>query len=226
MDGGHVAGELAKGWCALCVIFIHSGLGVGTAFHDYVVNRAVGVFLVMYGSTSERWFAAAERRGTSRAATLEAWYRGRLTGLLPSWWLSLATSYATGVAQKMTYLWTLDTDSDQLFRPPQQRLASPNRLLGALGYAPFLGTSWFVTEILMQTALFPALRATMLRLARQVAAPAPATSDPPTAAAAPALPPATLYWSAVLLAATSFVSQLNYQVRDSLESLNSLSAGR
>jgi peptidoglycan/LPS O-acetylase OafA/YrhL len=135
--------DLAKGVCILGVVLIHSQPLIGTAFHRCVVNRAVPVFLVLFGLTSELWWQARERRGTP----LREWYATRLLrlmiplwGALALWWMAVAVSAAPTPITIWRVLETL------------------------VGYLAPLRTGWFVTLILQLVVVFPALRWAVVRI--------------------------------------------------------------
>jgi len=134
------------------VIAIHSGILDGSWAYKYLVNRAVGVFFFLFGLSSEKWFLRGKERCCNTSTLLQQWATGRMRGLLPSWWLCCLTAVWSGAAQRMEYLDSLagyiDPNSSSLRR----------RVSMLCGYAPSLGSSWFVTQILMQVLLFPWLR--------------------------------------------------------------------
>lgn len=135
--------DLAKGVCILGVVLIHSQPLVGIAFHWCVVNRAVPVFIVLFGITSELWWRARERHATP----LREWYAARLLrlmiplwGALALWWVAVAVSTAP---TPITIWRVLET---------------------VLGYLAPLRTGWFVTLILQLVLVFPALRWAVVRI--------------------------------------------------------------
>jgi peptidoglycan/LPS O-acetylase OafA/YrhL len=138
-----------KGLAILGVLLIHARPLVGTPLGDHVVNRAVPVFLVLFGMTSEMWWRAHGAAGARR--TLLAWYRGRARRLLVPLWATLAVWWAIVV--------TLGGDV-----PVAPRFV----VATALGYLPWLGTGWFITVILQLVVLFPAVH----WCARRLGAPA------------------------------------------------------
>lgn len=131
-----------KGFAILSVVCIHAQLYATTLFHQRVVNRAVPIFLVLFGVTSELFWQRAK-------PTLSKWYRSRFERtLIPFWaiaalfWLAVL---ATGSAAERGLDW---------------RFA-----LGTLvGYAPYIGMSWFVTLFLQLVLVYPGLRAVAIRL--------------------------------------------------------------
>ncbi|HEX7477092.1 MAG TPA: acyltransferase family protein [Polyangiales bacterium] len=141
-----------KGLAMLGVICIHAKLGDGTELYEQLINRAVPVFVVLFGATSELWWSAQSARvalgGEARGA-LHAWYRTRgLRLLVPAWsavtlWWLMA--YALGATTPRHLSWL------QLG-------------VSYLGYAPWIGISWFVTLVLQLVLVFPALRWVQLRL--------------------------------------------------------------
>src|SRR5262245_308229 len=74
--------DRTKGLAILCVIAIHAKSGEGSVIHDQLVNRAVPIFLFVFGLMSELSFRRARASGRS----IKDWYRARLTRLyLPVW---------------------------------------------------------------------------------------------------------------------------------------------
>lgn len=132
-----------KGLAILGVMLIHAQPLVGTFVGDRIVNRAVPVFLVLFGMTSELWWAA---RG-SRRGSLREWYAGRARRLFVPLWSALA-------------LWWILVAALDL-----STATGPGVLVAsALGYLPWIGTGWFVTLVLLLVALFPPVRAAVDRL--------------------------------------------------------------
>jgi peptidoglycan/LPS O-acetylase OafA/YrhL len=131
-----------KGFAILAVICIHAKLYSDSLFFLQVINRAVHVFLVLFGISSELWW---DREQSKRDAPPDrAWYSGRLLRIVPGYWA-------------MTVIWWLVVAT---WQPPPGglTLGVPQALLSFLSYAPWIGTSWFVTIILQYVLLFPLLR--------------------------------------------------------------------
>lgn len=125
-----------KGAAILCTILIHAGPLDGNRFFETVLNRAVPVFAVLFGMNAEAWWRA--REGTGR---LGVWYASRVRRILAPAWFCLA-------------LWWLMV---RVLAP-----AVPHgwgyALAAAIGYAPWVGTSWFLTVVVELVVLFPLLR--------------------------------------------------------------------
>jgi peptidoglycan/LPS O-acetylase OafA/YrhL len=127
-----------KGFAILCVVCIHAKLGEGTLFFEYVVNRAVPIFLVLFGVTS-----ALSRDGARRTRLLD-WYRPRLRRLVVPLW-AMATAWWAAVLH---------------FQQAQAlHVGWPEAVATYAGYAPWIGTSWFITVILQLVVVYPALEA-------------------------------------------------------------------
>src|SRR6476660_7462138 len=121
-----------KGFAILSVICIHSELAAKSWLHLHIVNRAVPVFLVLFGISSELSWQRALARAPEDAS--RRWYWGRLRRLVPGYW-ALMVAWWLVVA-----LWR---------KPPGDLELGPvQALLSFTGYAPWLGTTWFVTIIL------------------------------------------------------------------------------
>lgn len=125
-----------KGAAILCVILIHSGPMEGVPFFDAVLNRAVPVFAVLSGLNFELWWRA--RAGRPR---LFRWYTSRLRRILVPAWFCFAIWWAM-----------------VLLMAPVVPHSSGYLLAAFLGYAPWVGTSWFVTMVVQLVVLMPALR--------------------------------------------------------------------
>lgn len=137
-----------KGFAILAVICIHAKLYGDSVFFLQVINRAVHVFLVLFGMSSELWWEREEKRSDARPD--RAWYLGRLRRIVPGYWA-------------MTAIWWLAV---ALWRAPPGNLTLgwPQALLSFIGYAPWIGTSWFVAIILEYVLLFPLLRRVTVRV--------------------------------------------------------------
>jgi peptidoglycan/LPS O-acetylase OafA/YrhL len=69
-----------KGFAALSVLVIHShALRDPLVYHQFL-NRAVPIFILLFGLTSDRWWAT--RTPAASIATATVWYRTRLPRLL------------------------------------------------------------------------------------------------------------------------------------------------
>jgi peptidoglycan/LPS O-acetylase OafA/YrhL len=149
-DGRHREVDAVRGLAILGVLLIHANPLQENAFHQIVVNRAVAVFLVLFGVSSELWWD--RRSDPSSWATSREYYRSRLTRLLPPVWVALAAWWvlmpALGKGPAPRFWWVL-----------------PH----ALGYMPQVGMGWFVTLIVQLVLLFPLLHLA-LRLLGPIAA--------------------------------------------------------
>jgi len=136
--------DYVKGLAIIFVFFIHAEPLRGSWFHEYVVNRAVPMFLVLFGLTSGMWWES--RRSLRWLARSGQWYKGRFRRLLPPVWATLG----------VWWLLALWVPGYPHFSP---RLAVAN----CLGYAPAIGTFWFVTLIFQLIILYPMLQAALDR---------------------------------------------------------------
>ena len=131
-----------KGFCILCVVCIHAAFLEGTQTYRFVINRAVPVFLVLFGLTSELWWQRARANELPNAT--KQWFVGRFARVVPGYWAMMAA-------------WWLAVTFWQ--RPDDNlTLGWPQFVMTVLGIAGWVGTSWFVTLILQYIVLFPWLR--------------------------------------------------------------------
>src|ERR1700752_2162708 len=72
--------DMAKGFAILCVMLIHSEPLTGTLLHDYVINRAVPIFVTMFGMTSAMWWRS--RTALAPRAAVAEWYASRFWRLM------------------------------------------------------------------------------------------------------------------------------------------------
>jgi hypothetical protein len=128
------------------VLLIHSRPLADWWIHDHVIDRAVPIFITLFGTTSELWW----RRRGDRASTVRDWYRTRLWGLMVPVWSAL------------TVLWVLRFATG--FGTTSVTGAPYRVVLTYLGYMPWVGTGWFVTLALEMVVLFPVLRLSLDRL--------------------------------------------------------------
>ena len=144
-----------KGLAILGVILIHAAPLRGTVVHEYLVNRAVPVFLVLFGMNAASWWQ--HRNGEPFMANLRQWYVSRFHRLALPWWSALALWWA--------FMLVYPTPAT----PP---IPMEPRFLVAtsLGYAPWVGTSWFVTVVIQLIVVFPLLYWLLLRLGPIMAA--------------------------------------------------------
>jgi len=131
--------DWAKGFAILCVLLIHARPLVGWPVHDYVIDRAVPMFLTLFGLTSEYWW---QRHGDPLPrGALRRWLGGRLRRLMPPVWVVVAVYWCLVLAS------------------PSAHLATPLSVAASVaGLVPSMGTFWFVTLILQWILLFPAVR--------------------------------------------------------------------
>ncbi|MBI3767360.1 MAG: acyltransferase family protein [Deltaproteobacteria bacterium] len=138
-----------KGFAILCVLSIHANLLVHVALGTYVVNRAVPIFLILFGITSELWWRReVERKGR---VALRSWYESRFRRLMPPVWGTVAV-----------WLGLVVLLSHPLVLTPTVIAAL------ALGYLRWIGTGWFVTLILQIIVAYPIIRLAMNRLGAAV----------------------------------------------------------
>lgn len=133
-----------KGFAILSVLAIHANPLDGTLIYDHVINRAVPIFVVLFGMTSELWWRTHDN--TAGRATLLRWYSSRLRRLMIPVWgaLLLWWPLVTIVRHNMSF--------------------APRFVVATfLGYMPWVGTGWFVTLILELVVLFPVIRLAVVR---------------------------------------------------------------
>jgi peptidoglycan/LPS O-acetylase OafA/YrhL len=135
--------DLLKGCAILWVLLIHSkALGDSVGFLD-VVNRAVPLFVIVFGLNSTLWWRRRSLRGD-----LATWYQTRIKRILVPFWASLPVWWALA-------LW---------YRPFGVEFHWWLPLVQIGGYALHVGTGWFVTMILLLVLLFPGIEATARRV--------------------------------------------------------------
>lgn len=132
-----------KGFAILSVVCIHAKAYEGTPFYDNVINRAVPIFLVLFGITSELWWDSALSSGETPRAVAARWYKGRLARLGPPVW-AMSTAWCAALLY--------------LGRAKDLHVGVPEMLATYVGYSPWMGTSWFIVLIVQLVLLFPALR--------------------------------------------------------------------
>jgi len=133
-----------KGLAIVGVLLIHARPLVGTWFHARVVNEAVPVLLVLFGTTSELWWRREAARSSDGLTA--RWYRARAGRLLVPVWSALAV------------LWSIR------FAVGLHTTSPLHVLLTFAGYMPWVGTGWFVTLALELVVLFPLMQWTFERL--------------------------------------------------------------
>ena len=129
--------DRTKGLAILFVIAIHAKIGYESVLHEQLVNRAVPIFLFVFGLMSELSYRRARAAGRS----IKDWYLARLKRLyLPVW--GMAVLYWLAVL---------------CFKNPPLPLGGWHAALTFLGWSPWLGPSWFVTLVIQLVLVFPAL---------------------------------------------------------------------
>jgi peptidoglycan/LPS O-acetylase OafA/YrhL len=137
-----------KGFAILSVVCIHAQLYSDSFFFLTVINRAVHIFLFLFGVASELWWQRESARAPD--GVVRHWYTGRLGRILPGYWAIIAIWWLIVV------LWR---------EPPNGlRMGGVQALVSFAGYAPWFGTTWFVTLVLQYILIFPALRWVTVRL--------------------------------------------------------------
>ena len=136
-----------KGFAIICVPCIHAKTYETTFVYMHVIDRAVPIFLVLLGATSQTfWELHASARVGER---LRQWYRGRLIRLMPPVWLMALAWWCAVVV--------LDRGRDL-------EVGWREALLTFLGYSPWAGPTWFITLVLQLVVCFPAIRWLATRL--------------------------------------------------------------
>lgn len=138
--------DWAKGVAILAVVLIHAKALEGRLFDELFVQRAVPIFLVLFGMTSEFWWQRRCQSGWNLQTTL-AWYRQRFLRLIIPVWAAASLWWVSAAALDLPL-----------------RFGWPQILASYLGYSPWIGVSWFVTLVLQLVVLFPLLRSAGLRL--------------------------------------------------------------
>ena len=135
--------DLLKGCAILWVLLIHSrALGDSLGFL-YVVNRAVPLFVILFGLNSTLWW-----RSRQFPQALSPWYSTRAKRILVPFWATLPVWWTLALSLRpfgVEFHWWL----------PFVQIA---------GYAASIGTGWFVTLILLLAVLFPWIEAAVRRV--------------------------------------------------------------
>ena len=124
--------DVVRGVAIIGVILMHSAPLAGSRLMTYGFDRAVPIFVILFGMTSTLWWNKGGR-------SLGEWYRSRARRILPPMWTSLAL------------WWCLFL----LLEPPSSHPSWSLLGLAAAGYWKGIGTGWFVTLILLLMALQP-----------------------------------------------------------------------
>lgn len=141
-----------KGLAIVAVICIHAKTYETTFVYLHVINRAVPIFLVLFGVTSNTFW---ESRGSiSLREKLREWYGRRLARLVVPIWLMAGCWWFTVMSLGL---------ADTL------RVGWGEAILTFLGYSPWIGPTWFITLLAQLVLCFPAIRWVAIRL-RPVAA--------------------------------------------------------
>ncbi|HEY6557797.1 MAG TPA: acyltransferase [Polyangiaceae bacterium] len=145
--------DWVKGFAILCVVCIHAELLAGSFVFRRLIDRAVLVFMLLFGISSELWWLREEARAPERA--IKNWYTGRLRRILPGYWALIVIWWVVVV----------------LWRTPDGavKLSWPLAVANLFAYTPNIGTSWFVTVILQFILVFPFLRMGVTRVGWPIA---------------------------------------------------------
>ena len=133
--------DLVKGCAILWVLLIHAHPLGDSPLFIHVVNHAVPIFVVLFGTNSFLWWRRPGR-------TLGEWYRGRAVRVLVPMWAALPVWWALA-------LW---------FRPPDVTPTPRLAALHAAGYLAQVGTGWFITMVLQLVVVFPLFPAAVRRV--------------------------------------------------------------
>jgi peptidoglycan/LPS O-acetylase OafA/YrhL len=136
-----------KGFAILCVVCIHAKIYEYSYFHEFVINRAVPIFLVLLGVTTEFFFRSHAADTVEKRLT--SWYEGRFLRLLPPVWAMSAAWLAAVFA---------------LHRAADYHVGPGEAFLTFLGFSPWIGTAWFITLVLQLVLILPALRWLFLKV--------------------------------------------------------------
>ena len=110
-----------KGLAILFILLIHARPIEG-GLYEHLINRAVPMFIVLFGVTSELWWRGHVARGE---APIGPWYRTRLVRLMiPVWGMLLVW---------WPFEFEFDPAVPQGIRPV---------LATAVGFMPWIGTGW------------------------------------------------------------------------------------
>jgi peptidoglycan/LPS O-acetylase OafA/YrhL len=139
--GRLVAIDAVKGIAIVWVLLIHAHPLGDTPLFFHVVNHAVPIFVVLFGTNSFLWWQRPGR-------TLGEWYRGRAARVLVPMWAALPVWWAA-------VLW---------FRPPDVTPTVKLAVLHVFGYLRQIGTGWFVAMVLQLVVVFPLFPAAVRRI--------------------------------------------------------------
>jgi peptidoglycan/LPS O-acetylase OafA/YrhL len=136
-----VAIDVVKGIAILWVLLIHAHPLGDTRPFLHVVNHAVPIFVVLFGTNSFLWWQRPGR-------TFGEWYRGRAARVLVPVWAALPVWWAAA-------LW---------FRPPDVTPTLGLAALHVVGYLRQVGTGWFIAMVLQLVVVFPFFPAAVRRV--------------------------------------------------------------
>ncbi len=140
-----------KGLAIIFVFLIHASALKGTLVQQYLVDRAVPIFVVLFGMTSEYWWQRHAPPSFWPAARL--WYRSRVTRLLVPVWATVVV------------WWVLQASLSSM------PLTAPRFAVAlALGYLPWVGIGWFVTLVVELVIVFPFVRWAAVRFGTRLTA--------------------------------------------------------
>lgn len=135
--------DLLKGLAILWVLLIHSRALGDSAGFLYVVNRAVPLFVILFGLNSTLWW-----RSRPFPQALSHWYSTRAKRILVPYWATLPVWWALALH----------------IRPYGIELHWWLPFVQVAGYTAAIGTGWFVTLVLLLAALFPWIEAAVRRV--------------------------------------------------------------
>jgi peptidoglycan/LPS O-acetylase OafA/YrhL len=129
-----------KGFAILCVIWIHAKPFENSLFYLEIVDRAVPIFLVLFGVSSELWWNRAA--AMSPRERLAKWYRERFARLMVPLWTTVTLCWLAALISGAG---------------ATKQIGWSHLLAAWAGFAPWIGPSWFVTIILQLVLVFPLL---------------------------------------------------------------------
>jgi peptidoglycan/LPS O-acetylase OafA/YrhL len=133
--------DMVKGGAILCVLLIHSrALGESRLFL-HVVNQAVPVFIVLFGTNAFLWWSRPGR-------SAREWYASRVRRILVPMWAALPVWWLLAI----------------VFRPPDVKLTPPLAAFHLAGYLDAVGTGWFITLMIQLALVFPLLHGVVRRV--------------------------------------------------------------
>lgn len=136
-----------KGVAILGVIWIHAKPFETSWFYRAIVDRSVSLFLVLFGVTSELWWNRAAV--IDKGEHVSRWFEERANRLLLPWCVTATLWWIGGLATASV-----------------SQLSWRSALATYFGYAPWIGTGWFVAMVFQLVLLFPLLHALSERTGR------------------------------------------------------------